>query len=284
MSCLGIVSPNYSGSTIAGVILEGYDRTAHLGEIWKVRHPDRKIGFCRECGPESHCPRFSRDVLLRLASVKKEDFWLTCQHIFGVDWVISGDKNPNHYLKETGIPDRFLIVIKNPISAAMSYAKREYDIKLVEGALDVDKLPWIEQGLMKYSSILAERYRWVQQTCRPYCFVSIESLSLSNATELSRVATNLFGKDREYFPHRVKENMHYVGGNHKVSRGSDRYFGNAFKPDYRYQEVMTSRAIDYLLDIYEEKFDFRSFLEPEKELLNTNWLWKPSWLIKREAQ
>lgn len=281
MACLGIVGPNFGGSTVAGAILEAYEQVVHVGEIWKTRVPRQsENAFCRECGPNQSCPRFNADVMTALKRLPKEEIWRFCATEFGAEWIVSGDKNPGHYANRTGMPDRLMVLLKNPLSAAFSYMRRTRKAAAAGPVIEASELPNLEKGLKEYAVELERRYKWAKKTRRPYVACSIEFLSAASADRLNEISSAIWGGERRYRPEQLKQNMHYIGGNHKISVGKEnKYFSKSFRPDYRYKDVLSQEAMSGLLEVYREKYDFRRFVEADKQVGETDWLQDPSVLL-----
>ncbi|MCC5859604.1 MAG: hypothetical protein JJT90_15710 [Ectothiorhodospiraceae bacterium] len=270
MGVLGLVSPNFSGSTVAGAILEGFENVAHVGEVWKTRsEKQEKKAFCRECGPDQRCPRFTTDFIRRLRSVDIEKFWGTCLAGVEADWIVTGDKNPKIYERFTGFPDRFLVLVKNPIAAALSYSKRYMETPEKTD----DSISFLEGGLRIYYSKLKERYIWVKKTGVPFSFCTVESLFTASREDLTIASEVIFGSVLGWDHSRIKSKMHYIGGNHKISRGKDAdYFGGLFLPDYRYRKEVDLADQVELVNRYIRRYNFNEFLDDNKEVVASEWL------------
>ena len=257
-----------------------------MGEIWKLLEPNqREKAVCRECGRDVECPLFRPDVIDELKKAETQSFWQVAERLLNAEHLISGDKSPRNYSKYTGVPSALLLLLKNPVAAALSYANRKVSGgKLRKIADKTERLELLLQGLDEYSGLLKERGKWLATQVNAPMFVAVEELVACPKEDMERLGEAILGKPVEYCPGRVRgPDMHYIAGNHKLSSGKDNsYFDQAFKPDRRYLRELNRFEIRILVRTYTKQYDFRQFLDGWTELISCKWLDNP-WSLTPSA-
>lgn len=250
---IGIVSPNFSGSTVVGNLLQRFSSVQHVGEIWKA-FPDnqRQRFFCRECHP-GDCKYFNDEFVNRVRGVDKKDFPKFIYETFGVNHLVSGDKNPSHYQRFTGVPDKVLLLTKNKYSAALSLAKRSALYSEDMDYQDFSEL--ILDSARKYFIDFNERVSWVKEnfSSTDVIIASYEKIVMFSDDEMKELGLMLFCDDLNLSENVLTSDLHYVGGNHKVSRGKEfGYFKGKIKPDERYKDVIDEGLMKNIDDVVDD--------------------------------
>jgi|GEM_PF-6476135 len=253
---IGIVCPNFSGSTVVGSILHQYDGVQHVGEIWKIfsdKHQEQ--AFYRECGRDVECTYFSEAFKEYLRELDKSKIIHSLKSRFNANIVVSGDKRPVYYRNFTGLPDKILILIKNKYAAALSFAKRipGFDLNL-----DPDKrIKFIELGAREYFTDLSKRIKWVVNNYDESgrVFASSDLICDPSWEYLDEFTNRLFNASLVKKSSLIDECFHYIGGNHKVSQGKDKdFFKGQFMRDTRYVEIMDEMELSAVDNICDESF------------------------------
>jgi hypothetical protein len=252
---VGIVCPNYSGSTVVGSILHRFVSVQHVGEIWKVFSPNQKEkAYCSECG-SNECTYFSEDFKVCLRSLDREAVISELKSRFQSEIIVSGDKRPYYFLNYTGVPDRVLVLVKNKYSAALSCAKR---MDGFSADLPTDDLAlFVSQGASQYFSDLTKRINWVVNNYAQsdYVFASPDIISEADDELLGQLGERLFGRQLEIRESPFNDKFHYIGGNHKVSKGKDlAYFKGEFRSDKRYECIFNQELKVVVDDIVKKDF------------------------------
>ncbi|WP_341938841.1 hypothetical protein [Marinimicrobium sp. C2-29] len=271
---VGIVCPNFSGSTVVGSLLEKFEDVWHVGEIWKVRSPNQEEkAFCRECGRQSECSVFTEEFKNELRQLKNEEIVSALKKRMGVKHIVSGDKNPRHYQKFMVVPDKALVLIKNMFSASLSYAMR---MKGFSDAPDErERLNFLMEAARVYFLDLRNRIKWcIQEVGRENTvFASPEVLCDMSSDELTAFASELLSESVYIDDCFDPDNIHYIGGNHRVSRGKDPgYFKGQIKSDRRYESVLTDSEKAEISNLYYSKFSLRDLLNDSDSRFLEEWI------------
>lgn len=248
---VGILCPNYSGSTVVGGILHRFSDVQNVGEIWKLFSQDPSKMFCFECRPKE-CSYFTNDFIRELQYTSAQSRVDILKERFDAKYIVSGDKGPRYYNKFGVLPDKVLILIKNKYAAAFSYAKRNRDF---ETASQSKKIEMLIAGAKEYFDILLERIDWAEKNYSKSgrIFSSPDILAEAKDEDLILLSKLIFDEklliNHDFFD----EKLHYIGGNHKLSKGNDRsFFNGEFKADKRYEKVFTEEMYlavdDYVRD------------------------------------
>ncbi|MFG6179129.1 hypothetical protein ACGTN6_17975 [Halomonas sp. THAF12] len=252
---IGIVCPNFSGSTVVGSVLHRFSSVQHVGEIWKVfseKHKD--VAFCKECGGD-HCPHFSASFKAYLKGLPQDDISSALKERFQSEFIVSGDKRPYYYKNFSGMPDKILVLLKNKYSAALSYAKRVEGFSHKGGS--VQSADIFREAAESYYKDLASRVKWVESNFanENIIYASPEVIVDMGDSDLARFGKSLFGKEIMISSTPFDENFHYIGGNHKISKGKDRsYFKGEFRPDRRYEVIMSPSEKEIVNRVVEKNF------------------------------
>ena len=130
VSSVGIVGLDYCGSTLMNNILSGLPGCIGVGEshwiVDRVRN-ENQSGLCTECFGDP-CPVFIEDVYERLSdedALEPGDWWRVIAGSARADVIISADKRPRHF-DRFGVPDKLLLMVKDPRSHIVSWCRRKY--------------------------------------------------------------------------------------------------------------------------------------------------------------
>ena len=257
---VGIVGLDYCGSTLINNILSGLPNCIGAGEThWivdRVRNP-KQTGRCTECYL-SHCPVFSDETLEKMQDeeqIENGNWWQTISDSARVDVVVSGDKRPRHY-ERFGVPDKLLLIVKDPRSHIVSWARRKYP------PADGSHAKAYHQGETNYS-LTDEQFEnalkfWIRETRRhitwsidsgkPLAVISLESFVQNDELNLKSLS-NWLGVDCDLDALKYWETgLHYIGGNHSVKRlDNQRYFFKQIKIDKRWESVLTESQANSII-------------------------------------
>lgn len=273
MRSLGIVSPNFGGSTVFGHLLGGYEGLFHVGEIHKVY--SGRESECRECG--ASCPLFTPE---RVADIRKlgSPIYNKSADILGLDVLVTGDKNPYFYDKTTGIPDSLIVLLKDPMAHTFSFYTRSLKQSF---HLYSDEFKWLKfkEAALTYYTTLVDRVAWASKIQREQR-VSVHVISFEEFLALgdsgkTRLGAEWLGK-RVYDSSRLKLPTHYIAGNHKISNGGNakgiRFFKGGFKKDDRYTSEFGDRHLKELKSLLDDFTELRTYLNRLDVLTPVSWL------------
>ena len=240
---LGIVGLDYCGSTLVSNVLSTLPGVMNVGEShWIV---DRNLG-CRECHDKT-CPVFTKPLLdeLRSSDLSKQSWWDIFFRHSDADLIISADKLPKHY-DLFGVPDKLLLLYKNPKSNIVSWCRRKFPQMPGKGILFSENE--VETGINWWITISSQIIDWLEkQECE------ISTLSLEQFAEDPKGTTmSLCGwLGLEIDPSSIdywNRDLHYIGGNHSVKR---------LKPDKHFYRriAVDNRWKSHLSDSDKEKID-----------------------------
>ena len=255
---VGIVCPNFSGSTVVGSILHRFNAVQHIGEVWKI-FADNQIekAFCRECG-KAPCPYFSERFKAELRAVENPLRIKKLKERFAVRHIVSGDKKPQYYERYTGMPDRVLVLIKNKYAAALSFANR---INGFSSNLSPSVMRgYIVSAVDEYCVELTKRISWCKRNFKDsdIIFASPEIIVELTDSGFVEFGRNVFLEDLGLKEAMIDEKFHYIGGNHKISRGKDyAYFMGSIKADRRYEAIFDDSIMATVDQLTDEKYGLK---------------------------
>ncbi|WP_237061652.1 hypothetical protein [Microbulbifer zhoushanensis] len=273
MRSLGIVSPNFGGSTVFGHLLGGYEGLSHVGEIHKVY--SGREGECRECG--SSCPLFTAENIAKIQNVKRP-IYNKCADILGLDVLVTGDKNPYFYDKTTGLPDALVVLLKDPMAHTYSFYTRSLKQSFHSYSNEFRWLKFRESALTYYTT-LVDRVAWAAEVSQrhgiPVKVVSLEEfIDLDDEGKSGLAQSWLNG--RKYDSSRLKAGSHYIAGNHKISNGGNargiKFFKGMFKRDDRYSSEFGQAHVDELNYSLNEFSELRGYVSRLDVLTPVSWL------------
>jgi hypothetical protein len=242
-------------------ILSGLDNCIGVGEThWildKNKNPNQ-TGMCTECHgrPSSAnpvhtlCPVFTPQVLERMCDdkvIERGGWWDIIGESADVEIVISGDKRPHHY-ERFGVPDKLLLVVKDPRSHIVSWARRKFppdektkvaayhrgdgDFTLDQEHFDAALNFWIRET--------RKHITWCINSRKPLAVISLESFVVNSENILREVSdwlnTPFNPKALNYW----ESDLHYIGSNHSVKRMKpNRYFFKQIKIDERWKNFLS---------------------------------------------
>lgn len=273
MRSLGIVSPNFGGSTVFGHLLGGYDGLFHVGEIHKAYSGTESR--CRECG--SSCPLFTPESIAEIRKIEGP-IYNKCADILGCDVLVTGDKNPYFYDKATGLPDSLVILLKDPMAHTFSFYTRSLKSSFHAYSNDFKWLKFKESALTYYTT-LVDRVAWAAEVGKqqgiPVRAISLEEFIDLDDAGKTTIATSWLG-GRSYDSSRLKSRSHYIAGNHKISNGGNakgiKFFKGMFKRDNRYTSEFGQAHFDELKSSLNEFSELRKYLDRIDTLTGVRWL------------
>jgi len=260
VTSVGIVGLDYCGSTVINNILSGLHNCIGVGEThWivdKDKNPNQS-GRCTECF-KAPCPVFTTNVLERMCaadSIKSGDWWRIIGQSAGVEIVISGDKRPHHY-ERFGIPDKLLLVVKDPRSHIVSWARRKFppDEKskvmayhMGETEFSLDPVHF-DTALKFWLRETRKHITWCINSGRPLAVISLESFVADSENILAEISnwleTPYDSKALNYW----ETDLHYIGSNHSVKRmDSKRYFFKQIKKDERWKTSLSESQAEAVI-------------------------------------
>ncbi len=273
MRSLGIVSPNFGGSTVFGHMLGGYEGLSHVGEIHKVY--SGRESTCRECGDS--CPSFTPENVAKIRKLESP-IYNKCADILGHDVLVTGDKNPYFYDKTTGIPDSLVVLLKNPMAHTYSFYTRALKQSFHSYS---DEFKWLKfkESALTYYTTLVDRVAWASeikaQRGVPVHVISFEEFIDLDDAGKTKLAESWLG-GRKYDSSRLKSQSHYIAGNHKISNGGNakgiRFFKGAFKRDDRYTSEFSEEKFGDLKRDLNEFLELKKYLERLDILTGVKWL------------
>lgn len=261
VSSVGIVGLDYCGSTLINNILSGLPGCIGVGEShWIIdqgRHK-HQTGHCKECWTQP-CPVFTENtcrLLQNEGSLEPGQWWQIIAESAGADVIVSADKRPKHYVR-FGIPDKILMMIKDPRSHIVSWCRRKFppveksDVEAYhkgevgDGLLDEQ----FTKGLNHWVRETQTHLDWCIETDKPVTVVSLESLALDDESILKEIA-DWIGVDYDPAALRYWEtDLHYIGSNHSVKRmGKERYFFKTIKLDERWKQALSDEQANRIMD------------------------------------
>ena len=247
---VGIVGLDYCGSTLINNILSGLPNCIGVGEThWivdKVKNPNQS-GLCTECF-HSPCPVFTEQIIEKLSdepSLESGEWWQIIGESAAADIVISGDKRPHHY-ERFGIPEMLLLIVKDPRSHLVSWARRKFPPS-EKSELQAYHRGDAEYSLEKDEFDAALKY-WIRETrkhitwCinseRPLAVVSLESFVNDSENLLLTISEWLGTQYDSAALNYCETDLHYIGSNHSVRRmEKNRYFFQKIKLDKRWKNT-----------------------------------------------
>ncbi|WP_334078980.1 hypothetical protein [Microbulbifer sp. M83] len=273
MRSLGIVSPNFGGSTVFGHLLGGYEGLSHVGEIHKV-YSGRESG-CRECG--SSCPVFTKENIAKIRSIEGP-IYNKCADILDLDVLVTGDKNPYFYDKATGLPDTLVVLLKDPLAHTYSFYTRSLKQSFHSYSNDFKWLKFKESALVYYTT-LVDRVAWAAEISERYGLpvkvVSLEEFIDLDDSGKSQLATSWL-RGRRYDSSALKTKSHYIAGNHKISNGGNakgiKFFKGMFKRDDRYTSEFGQAHSDEIKYSLNEFSELNKYLDRLDVLTPVRWL------------
>ncbi len=234
VNSVGIVCPNYGGSTIFAALLNGYDGVAAAGELhWLFK----KEIFCRECGES--CSVYTKENIKKI--VCSNNFYETLYFINNKKIIISGDKNPLLYDQRGQDPSFYIFLVKNPYAHIYSFFRRNKS--------EDSRRKRILDSIEKYIENMNRRIDWL---CKEKSGISTYVVSFEDFLNMNDKARSSFGSKyfnfSEYKSSKIFENLHYIGGNHKVSSGggANFYFKNKFIKDERYISEFSKKELSII--------------------------------------
>lgn len=254
MRVIGIISENYSGSTVLCRLFTGINGCLPLGETAYIAYEsDSPRGRCGLC-LSKECPIWSDALLGKLRT--STTWWEDISKHTGATVLISSDKSIQRWFS-LGLPSEFILLWKNPLAWVTSYVCHTYN----DGA--VLNLPledfYIHISVARFNMLYRGIIRMIKEIGRPFVKLCWDNLCTSPEREFSRVCNSLgldFNKealDFRQFDH------HHIGGNGSVrlprESGNhdyrDRYlkqFGSGIALDTRYKDILTPKQIRYIED------------------------------------
>lgn len=290
---VGIVGLDYCGSTLINNILSGLPNCIGVGEThWvvdKEKNPNQS-GLCTECygRPTSsnpvqiRCPVFTPQVLERMCddeSIERGDWWSIIGESAGVDIVISGDKRPHHY-ERFGIPDMLLLVVKDPRSHIVSWARRKFppdeksEIQAyhrgdAENSLETEQF---DAALTHWIRETRKHITWCINSGRPLVVISLESFVVNSENILREVSDWL---NTPFDPKALnfwETDLHYIGSNHSVKRmDKNRYFFQKIKLDQRWKNTLNLEQANSVVSneaVIQQLERLQPYLIGEQELIH----------------
>ena len=239
-------------------ILSGLPGCIGVGEShWIIDKGTKQQTGCKECWTQP-CPVFTEDTYLLLQneeSLEPGQWWQIIAESAGADVIISADKRPKHFVR-FGIPDKILMMIKDPRSHIVSWCRRKYppveksDVEayhkgeVVDGLLDEQ----FTEGLNHWVRETRIHLDWCIDTDKPVAVVSLESLALDDEAILEDIA-DWIGVGYDPAALRYWEtDLHYIGSNHSVKRmRKDRYFFKTIKLDERWKQVLSDEQANRIM-------------------------------------
>jgi len=249
---VGIVGLDYCGSTLMNNILSGLPDCIGVGEShWIVDRArnERQSGRCMECY-QTPCPVFTADVYELLSDESKlevGEWWSVMAESANVEVIISADKRPYHF-DRFGVPDKLLLMMKDPRSHIVSWCRRKFppDEKEKVHAYhrgEVSDMLSEDQFTTALNFWIRETRKhldWCEAAGRDLGVVSLESFVSDGEGTLNSI-TKWLGVNNDIAALRFWETeLHYIGSNHSVKRmGKDRYFFKTVKLDERWKQVLS---------------------------------------------
>ena len=259
MTSVGIVGLDYCGSTLMNNILSGLPGCIGVGEthwiIDKGRHWSER---CKECW-EQPCPVFTDDVYERLgdeSTLEAGELWSGIAEYAGVEVIISADKRPRHF-DRFGVPDKLLLMVKDPRSHIVSWCRRKYppreksEVQAYHRGKAGNELTeeQFTTGLDFWVRETRKHINWCLLADRDLGVVSLESF-VSDGERLLGSTAEWIGVDNDPAALRFWETeLHYIGGNHSVKRmQKDRHFFKTIKLDERWKQVLSDEQANRVMD------------------------------------
>ena len=267
---IGIVSPNFGGSTIFGYLMQGYSGIHHVGESWKILPPRNEV--CKEDGQD--CPYFTPKNIKKI--IDSDHFYNSMPELFNCNTIITGDKNPSFYSKKTTTPDILIVLLKNPYAHTYSFFKR---LEKSEDHKNMSKTEKIIEAATNYYTTIVDRLAWAlkleEKNNVPVYVISFEDFIVCNTDEKNELAVKM-SLDTKFVEANIDENMHYIGGNHKLSNGGSGegkvYFQGKIKEDNRYKDVFSQEDIDTIKQTLDSFQVLKNHLSKSNVLTNIDWL------------
>lgn len=268
---IGIISPNFGGSTIFGSLMQGYNGIHHVGESHRILEP--KNDLCREDGDK--CKFFTSKVISEIVN-NESNFYNNMANALGCKTIITGDKNPYYYDGKTGLTDMFIVLLKNPYAHTYSFFKRLEKLNDYDEKFRIDK---IKEASEEYYKAIIDRLIWAlkiqDKKNIPVYVISFEEFLKYDISQKNNLAKKM-NLDTEYIFSSVSENMHYIGGNHKLSNGGSGdgkfYFKGEHKEDVRYKEVFSKDELELIKDNLDSFKLLRNHLSKANIITDINWI------------
>jgi hypothetical protein len=260
VSSVGIVGLDYCGSTLMNNILSGLPGCIGVGEshwiVDRVRN-ERQSGLCTECF-DNPCPVFTEDVYQRLSvedALEPGDWWRVIAESAKENVIISADKRPRHF-DRFGVPDKLLLMVKDPRSHIVSWCRRKFppveksEVQAYHRGEVEEQLSdkQFTQALNFWVRETRKHVDWCVETGKPLVVVPLESIVSDGEGELKSIADWM---GVEYNPSALQyweTDLHYIGSNHSVKRmRKDRYFFKTIKRDERWKKVLTDEQANQIM-------------------------------------
>tara|TARA_Y100000296_G_scaffold80962_1_gene107210 strand:+ start:1779 stop:2609 length:831 start_codon:yes stop_codon:yes gene_type:complete len=242
MSIFGIVCPNYGTSTVFGSTLTACSEVFHIGESHKIF--TKNIETCRECG--ENCPVITPELIETLKAKDSNHLYRTLSDELPHKFIVTGDKNPYFYDKVTSKPDEVIVLLKNPIAHVFSFYRRELNV------CDEVNTEVLKEATIKYYDEILKRIHWVNSNYLSHKqhWVFADGYFNSYPASVKKLCSQLFNTS-EVCTESINERNHYIGGNHRVSKGGNArsFFNNEFKVDDRYKKFFSESEISMILEL-----------------------------------
>jgi hypothetical protein len=242
-------------------ILSGLPGCIGVGEshwiVDRVRN-ERQSGLCTECY-QTPCPVFTDNVYELLGDesvLEAGEWWRVIAESADAEVIISADKRPRHF-DRFGVPDKLLLMMKDPRSHIVSWCKRKFP---PEEKAEVQAYHRGEAGneltedqfttaLNFWVRETRKHIDWCQAADRDLGVVSLESFVSDGEEVLSSIA-EWMGVDNDIAALRFWETeLHYIGSNHSVKRmRKDRHFFKTIKLDERWKQVLSDEQANRIMD------------------------------------
>jgi hypothetical protein len=183
-------------------------------------------------------------------------WWERIGEAAGVDVVVTGDKDPVHY-ERLGVPDKLLMIIKDPRSHIVSWWARKYppgdgsDVDAYQRGEVADSLSedQFTEGLEHWIRETHRNLEWSLGSGKEMAVVSLESLSLDDEAILTAIAHWMEVAEDANALKFWETDLHYIGGNHDVKRmKKNRYFFKTIKLDERWKQVLSDEQANRIMD------------------------------------
>jgi len=196
------------------------------------------------------------DLLGDESALEEGEWWRVIAESADAKVIISADKRPRHF-DRFGVPDKLLLMMKDPRSHIVSWCRRKFppeekaEVQAYHRGEAGNELT--EEQFMSALNFWVRETRkhidWCQAADRDLGVVSLESL-VSDGEEVLRSIAEWMGVENDKAALRFWETeLHYIGSNHSVKRmPKDRHFFKTIKLDERWKQVLSDEQAKRIMD------------------------------------